>query len=342
MPKDSAFGNVFVIVTLNGWPPNPLMEAQNSAHENVSVSIKLGTDGRIRVKVTEQTDNEAVTLHEVVSARLVFPPIPLALSIGVKWSPEDAELWVQDAKVGTTSDALFRANEITFSARPNYNKPKDFSARNCKVVQKRTSKLPEWLKAKEGTRSGGSHHLFESLADEIEQMEGMLQLYRQGKRSFARGLAGKLRLLLLRDRQVPLLLACAALKTAPLIVYAGANPGASPGEGLPGVGIALGTIQERPDAVLNNPVDIEVWLGFEAMRINRKSISNHSLIGDLGNTIGNHLDPNIVETVDRLRGYQTTEPEGLTDAFTSYVVEVADVIVALAKGLLEENPRRQP
>jgi hypothetical protein len=132
------------------------------------------------------------------------------------------------------------------------------------------------------------------------------------------------------------------LKTAPLIVYAGANPGASPGEGLPGVGIALGTIQERPDAVLNNPVDIEVWLGFEAMRINRKSISNHSLIGDLGNTIGNHLDPNIVETVDRLRGYQTTEPEGLTDAFTSYVVEVADVIVALAKGLLEENPRRQP
>jgi hypothetical protein len=99
----------------------------------------------------------------------------------------------------------------------------DFSAKNARAISRRAGRL-QGIHPKPGTQHGGATYLLDSLKDEIAQLQSLIASVKRGETFHARGIAARLRLLLLRDGQNPLLQTTAATKDLPLIAYTAANP----------------------------------------------------------------------------------------------------------------------
>jgi hypothetical protein len=79
-----------------------------------------------------------------------------------------------------------------------------------------------------------------------------------------------------------------------------------------------------------------VWLGLTGARINGQELSNEKIIADLGNTIGSHLDINILPTVVTLRATQTVSGEIPIDGILHYLIGLAEAAIVLAQKVLAD------
>ena len=188
---------------------------------------------------------------------------------------------------------------------------------------------------KPGTHAGGLDYLFRGLREEAAQLRDLLDLVQSGKRAHVRGLAARLRLLLHREGQVPVLPAAAAAKDAALIVYTNGNPNTQTPLA-PALVMIGGALSAVPTPMCPNPIDLDVWLGLTAIEIGGKKLPNEKVLVDLGNTLGSHLDLNIQPSVVSLRANSVGIAGTLEDSLTRYITEVAGVVLVLCERLLAE------
>ena len=323
------------------WPPEKPTVLRNNFDDGYLL-IEIGVNDRIRASVYTllkagsyyycalQGETCPIEMNDdrptvVFCGVLIFPSTFAIYLNGTILCSTDASYGValQSFKVEGKPDHL--------DGRPP---PFDFSIKNQKALSRRAGKF--------GTLQNDPRvklHLLNSLRDEVAQLRSLLQMIEMGETFHARGLAARLRLLLLRQGQRPLLQAAAAVKCAPLVAYTQRNPyGRLPMT--PFSLVCFGDISGVPTAMLKNPIDIDVWLDQTGMYIGDKTIPHEKLIADLGNTIGSHLDINVLPSVVILRSSENLSTEVPIDGLVRYLADLASVVVTLGQNVLDTpDPR---
>ena len=210
----------------------------------------------------------------------------------------------------------------------------DYSKKNAKAISRRRGAFLG-IKHKSGTEFGGTDYLFHGLREEADQLRDLLKLVGNGHWAHVRGLAARLRLLLLRDGQSPVLQTAAGAKNASLIVYTQTHPGWN--GPIPAMWLNIRNISPVRTIRLVNPIDLDVWLGLPAVQINSDVISNHELIADLGNTYGSHLDLIIPASIAALRTTTTGSIEALESTLARYIIDTANSVLALCDKILDDS-----
>ena len=298
------------------------------------LTVEIGVDGGDRVRAT-LVRGKGLMSAQITSGRVVCVDRMSFLSVIVCWTEDKDSLhcYLGDRLAASASEPLlYCATFVCRAIKAETIDQIDFSAKNAKALSSRARRWLPRLKQKAGSRYGGPGYIFESLAEEVYQLRDLLGLVRQGHHAHVRGIAAKLRLFLHKEGQMPLLQVCAAILNCELIVFCSNCPDYR--RSAKSTLDTLGNVSASLTDMLSNPIDIDVWLGLPSLHIGRNDLSNEKIIADLGNTVGNHLEPNILPSVDGLRSYQTGFDDGLVSRLITYVVEVADVTVALGEGLL--------
>lgn len=84
------------------------------------------------------------------------------------------------------------------------------------------------------------------------------------------------------------------------------------------------------------PADIDVWLDLPAIWLDQKKLSNRALLKNIGDTIGSHIDIDILRSVDSIRQIKTGfQPSTEHEMMTDYLRQVGEVIVSLSEYVLE-------
>ena len=316
------------------WPLSSAV-VHKTLFDDGSLTIEVSVGDRVRANLSKDSSQGPSAGFSATTGRIVCLDFPLMLTVGVTWNVSTGMLvYVNGRIAGSTVDpSLFLG---TYPCHARFAKESDvanYAEKNARALSRRSGRLLPRLKAKAGTRLGGPNYYIAALSDEIQQLRGLLKLVASGDTAHARGIAGKLRLLLHREGQFPLLQLCAAITHSDLLVFSGAAPEyVSPLE--PDLFLTHSYLSGVETDRYFNPVDIDVWLGFPAIKIGPTVLSNEALIADLGNTIGNHLDPNILPSIDTLRAFFSGTSERLEDSLTQHVVGVAQAVVTLGDRVL--------
>jgi hypothetical protein len=156
---------------------------------------------------------------------------------------------------------------------------RDFAAQNNKAAIARSGRFAGSHR-KPGRIHEGDTYLLAALKEEISQLRDLLNLVNSGNLHHVRGIAARIRLLIVAGDPLPLLQMCAATIDKPLMMFTGANPAKKLALPL-GIKPQLRLIfNGSPDPLphLRNPVDLDVWLDFGAAQIGSESITNRALL----------------------------------------------------------------
>jgi len=294
----------------------------------------VGIGRRIRVALNRLVEGSASVQTKAISCRI--HPESLKPSIFmVAWSKADGiKMELNGTPIGYSDRSKKVSARHRISATTTDSDPPraDFSAKNARAISKRAGRFSA-LAPKEGTLHGGTQYLTASLRDEAAQLRSLLSLVDKGEKFHIRGISSRLRLLIVRSGQDPLLQMTAGAMKAPLIVYTCHNPKAK-NTVVPAFSIDSADISAKPNLLTSNPVDLDVWLGLEAMQVGSVTIDHETLIGDIGNTIGSHLDINILPSVVALRSGSRLIGNNSLDFLSGYVINVATVILDLCHSVL--------
>ena len=102
---------------------------------------------------------------------------------------------------------------------------------------------------------------------------------------------------------LPLLQFCAAVHNMPLIVYTNNKPHDRTLPFTPEMTFE-GSISAIPAEFNTNPVDIAVWLGLTGTQLGNVQHSNATVLTDIGNTVGSHVDPEVTAIVQSFRTHR--------------------------------------
>ncbi len=302
-----------------------------------SLLIEIGVLDRIYATLTINGAAGETRKTSAISGRIVcIDPVCIELIV-VTWTSKEMLIYIGKEVAGSSvSPALYFGQVYTARERVvQESDVVDYSEKNAKALTRRSGRLVGRLKPKDGTRLGGDGYMLSSLKNEISQLRGLITLIEKRDEFHISGVAGKLRLMLQRDGQFPLLQLCAAIVGCDLIVFTRATPERLPSI-QPDICLLLSPISATETELLYNPVDIDVWLGFISILIGNAKLTNEKVIADLGNTIGNHLDANIPLSVDTLRNSEAGHGNQLQNALSRYVMQVATAIVALGERVIKE------
>ena len=327
-------GAIFNVIAFpKPWPPHLPMTMRYEL-EGGCLLVEVGIGRRIRATLKHLVEGSASVKTEVISCR-IYPGFSKPSVLTVAWSKTNGiEIHLNGTPVGFSDrlkkvPARHRIPETTDDTPPR----SDFSTRNEKAISKRAGRFGA-LKPKEGTLHGGTQYLMAALREEAAQLKGLLLLVDKGEKFHVRGISSRLRLLVVRTGQNPLLQTAAGAMNVPLIVYTCHNPKVV-NPVVPAYSVAVADISAKPNLLTNNPVDLDVWLGLEAMQVGITTISHETLISDIGNTIGSHLDINILPSVIALRSGSYGISNTSLDFLSGYVVNVAKAILELCEGVLD-------
>lgn len=323
---------VFTYGPVDPWPPPRPAESKMNLDDGY-LQLKIGVGRRIYASLHAISEGTETELLHTNSCRL-YSDGAFVVTVAITWN-DDINIYVNNMIAGSTAQSISVPRRINLPPwKPPTTPGFDFSSKNANALtsrQKRYLKLQE----KSGTRFGGAAYLSQSLRDEAAQLKDLLRLVHNGSLFHVRGIASRLRLLLLRDGQDPLLGMAAAVKNLPLICYTASNPKQKiPLE--PTFQISA-NISPIASGLYFNPVDIDVWLGLASLQIGSTSFSNEKLIADLGNTIGSHLDVNVLPQIDALRQLSHFDEGNAVDQLSLYVVQVATAVLALCE-FVQSNP----
>lgn len=286
-------GTISAIIEMpDVWPPLRPITTRIDL-EDGCLTVEIGYGRRIRVSLVKLDHEVEHVIAETVSCRLFSEP-GSRLILMVTWS--------KNLRLTANGDVLIGSDDPTEETPPAFriaskpidpDKIHDYSAKNAKVLLSRKGGIKS-LETDGLIPENVRKHMMDSLKAEADQIRDLLALIRAGSTSHARGLGGRLRVMLGDANQWPLLLTCAAIKNVPLIAYTrAARLDLLDFSKLAALSSFItSSISSEPRRLNINPIDIGVWLKTPAMFADGKIISQQKLINVIGNTIGNHLDPN--------------------------------------------------
>jgi hypothetical protein len=163
----------------------------------------------------------------------------------------------------------------------------------------------------------------------------LLKLLDGGGIHHAAGLAARLRLLVADGRPLPLLQLAAAEVDADLTVYACARPREPMSMQLAPESFVSFEVSGQPNAIYNNPIDLDAWLSLHAATANGRRYTHRETIKAIGNTAGAHIDRDIHPIVSVLRSTKSAAIGGEEyDLVVDYVRHLAIVALGLSQRIL--------
>ena len=247
----------FTAVLVWPWPPDRSINI-SCLLDDGRADILMGPAGRIVFQLIRFADGMEIPHEEVWSARLRFH-LDTFVSVGIGWDQtgKGIRIFVNGYQVGNSMDSAF-AHRVIRIPRPMIGPVTDYRSKNLKALTQRRGKFNALSKTPDRF-TGGISHLVSSLRDEMEQIDSLISLVEAGKLSHIRGISSRLRLLVVRHGQYPLLQTTAAAYEAALIIYTMAHP-RHPLQVENSTEFRQLVISSKPNALLRNPVDFDVWL----------------------------------------------------------------------------------
>ena len=161
-------------------------------------------------------------------------------------------------------------------------------------------------------------------------------MIRDGALHHGPGVAARLRLLVAQGNPLPLLQLCAADRDLPLPLYTDDNPSLSvPFSPSTYIGFNLSS---RPDDICRNPIDLDTLLDLKAASIADHDFTHRQVIKLVGNTVGSHVDRDILPLVASLRSQNSQGRTGLeTDFLLQYIEHWAYAALDLSERTLSHK-----
>jgi hypothetical protein len=305
------------------WPPGrPNVHRQHLGAAELEVYV--GTDeGRISAILWERNGNNRMAIAEGKSRPILASGREIVI-VSVKSERGKIEFRLNGQCV-TYLNSLDDEPVMVQSNGGGQSSPfLRFAEKNRKQLARRAGTFKNLIEKKD---KASRKHMFSSLAEEAQILRNCLEGLERGETFHIRTISSRLRLLLVKQGQVPLLQACAALKKLPITVYCPPYPDQPLPfrEGLM-VSITLDPLRANPEPPYTTPVDVDLWLSFNALLLGDINITNHELISDIGNTIGSHLDPKPIPAVVSLRSGRIGSIEMTLDKLQIYFMNIAKAI----------------
>ncbi len=290
--------------------------------------------GRISARLTDASDSNTVLAVE--SCPLVLTE-PAFLFLSVTWElPDDMRIHVRDALVASakTPSDVPEIYEIPIQSNVTRAEREDFTRDNATALIRRRGTIGG-AQPRRGRIAGTEETAIQSLREETAQIEDKLKLLDSGATHHARGLANSVGLLVAVGTPMPLIQICAAHRNAPLVMYTSARPNTAISKP-PDASISY-DMSAEPTVMTNNPIDLDVWLALEAVYLDGKPFTHRQVIKGIRNTVGSHVDYDILPLIDFLRSSALSAATGGADhdMFVKYVRKVALVARRLAQNLLQ-------
>ena len=348
LPQSTGIGQGSVICSVGlprPWPPVfPFVFRQQL--EGGHFLLEVGINSRLRSTIYQHSNG----LDSIAIRAETCPIEPNGFEtaiISIIWElPRNMKIWVNGHLLACTdgSEDPLLTYRIENIPNPDGSLPiqhrYDFSNKNARAIERRRGRL-QGLQPKPGRVFGGQSYLIESLEAESCQLRSLIALMNKGETFHAAGLAARLRLLLLREGQYPLLQTTAALWDLPLIAYTAADP-VMPIPIIPTQAVMLADISPSATTAYANPVDIDAWLALRSIQIETSILSHEKVIAEIGNTFGSHLDSNLVPSVVTLRSGSLEIGKLSFSMLADYLTKVGIAVLALSEFVLARAGKTNP
>jgi hypothetical protein len=309
------------------WPPKDNVVLTRADLEDGVFTLSFDISGKLRCQIR----NEQQTI-EVASCYLMVLWPNIYTYVTVTWDWPDIEIFVEKQHlVGSNARSGLIPNQfLIVGGKPNPNLF-DFSACNAKAMTRRHGRFA-------GSQPSDQTNLFQALSNEVKQLSDLLALIDGGATHHVAGIAARLRMLVADGDPLPLLQLCAASIGKPLMIYTGPHPrGGFPQDDLaPSQGWAT-LLASSATEYLRNPIDVDVWLDLEGLRVGGKTTTNRSALRHIGNTVGAHFDAQVHPTVQMLRSVWVANGGTQFDLLIQYLFVIARVMKDVSERLLVEN-----
>lgn len=329
--NEGTFGGVFQLP----WPFPTLstIECFNKQFKQGSLVLKLEPSARMRLVL-------CIGQHklEVLSCPLEMTGSSVAI-IFIRWNVSQGllDLRVNSQTVASTNPGASIPERLTLKLGVGSNDGrKDFSGESDGARKKRHG-TPSGTHPVRGRERADDLYIFKGLENGLLQSKDLLAHIQRGATHHAAGLAVLVRTMIADNKSKTggLVQWCAAMLDAPLIIFTCADP-ISP---ITQVIIPDDHIEFNgssvPDAVNDNPVDLDVWLEFHGATVGGKSFTNKEALHKIGSTIGGHFDVDRHPLVGSLSSLSLGEIQ--QDFLVAFIEQGALLATALAEKLLVQR-----
>jgi hypothetical protein len=310
------------------WPPKEAVTLISRRLDGFNLRVRAEPDCLIHA-----------ALFENEKPILIAASCPIALSepafvfLGVAWSSlKTMRIVVNDTQVADLESPSSAADSYSVPKRMAPTHPaEDFSRQNATCIIKRRERVRGTRPIK--NRVAGLD-VDAQLREEALQVRDLINWVRNGYVHHARGLAGRVRILI-SDGKLPLLQRAAGTVNAPLIVYTSAQPHTKiPLE--PNAHVML-DISAMPSAPYTNPIDLDAWLELDGMSVGGRTFTHREVVRVVGN-YGAHSDPEL----EPLVAFLLSTGSGVTggkerDLFVEYVLQIASAVLRHADDILSRG-----
>jgi hypothetical protein len=189
-----------------------------------------------------------------------------------------------------------------------------------------------------GRIDGGRDYVRSQLKDRIALLADHIAGVKRGEGRHIIGLAEDIRASIQMGSPMGLLQTCAAADDMPLIIFTMFDQNVPPPPGDPNDLMMALTLGIKPllNGLWNYPIDIDEWLSREAFCSGATVLTHNSLISEIGNTIGAHVDRAIIPSVLILRASEIETFDVKVDFVGIYLMQVAEAVISLAQVILAE------
>ena len=323
------------------WPWPPIKKHTTTIQfSNGKAEFDVGGGGVITLSISIN-DGTGEKTYSFRSCQIMVPN-SASSRLAFKWKlPNEASIWMEGECIFSTDpDNKPRTFYYAGLKSPAFTPEPDFSEKNAQQISKRTGRLSGYERNFQNASSHRTRAL-KALVDEFKQLNELTKLLSQGSNYHAHGIAARLRLLIAEGEPMPLLQTCAAINNTPLILYCCRYyefkiDTTVPEEYRPKLVINMPTVRGAKTHEHYIPIDLDVWLNLNAMKIDTKFKTNKNVILDIGNTVGAHFDLQLKDTVGVLQDVEVAD-YSVRSNFAEYLGSIANSIIPLIERVLTDT-----
>ena len=319
------------------WPPRKSLKLLEHPLQDGKLITTLERNGCVRVQIIVDGGASVET-----TSCPIYAFQPNAMTLIVTWAYPHIRIFFNGHLTAATDGAEGCDTKLTeyWLTAPIQSQERmlDLSNENEKAIGHRRDRLAGWAggsRPKASRTRGGKDYAFASLRSELSLVRDHLEAIGAGKDHHIPGLAARLRMLVVAGNPLPLLQMCAAMVGAPLIVYTAAQPRLPlPKLARRPVAHIRFNISAQPTILLQNPIDLDVWLELPNSETQDGILTNRNLLKKIGDTVGSHLDLDIHRAVSDLRALSSDWGQGDANFLEKSLRDVAEAVAKLSEEVL--------
>jgi len=328
---DSAATLALVMRSVSPWPPATTQVAGRIETNVGLVTLYFTPDARMSVTVNYD-DGEAATL--LTGVLKVDADIDFKVAVRCHRDPR-ITVAVSGEIVGDTNSPEIGRQEFIVRPASSEIAPADFEVRNAEARSARVQALAK-RRPRLGRQTLSIEDLEAALRREIDQLEDLLTLCREGRLYHVFGIAARLRLLVVHVRNGhPLLQLVAAHRNESLTLWAH-DFVVNTDEALDSFG-GWPLVEEQKHNRLE--VDLDVWLSLSGAKVAGTPYTNDQILAAVGNTVAAHFDPDLEPLVGVMDSIVSGTSAGALSELERWVINTGFCIKELAKRLLAQYGR---